>query len=669
MARQVNGHLGTFSTVVELTAKFPPASSIGCSANVGTAIPYIKYWCDGSVWAGVSASQIQSLVSGDQLVFAGVMNDSSATAIATNNAELARIAAEYTQQGVWLHFPGTYYFSTGVIFRAGITLSGLGRSAPLYFVPTVADARLFAWSAESAHASQVNEEGQLVGVGIHNLHIFGSREIRCNGILFNRCDAGHITNLFVEKFKGYALKMSNCREFKAHGYTTRFCGYTDLANGANNVGGTIFDSPSGSLDATNMNLFTGFQPVYSFGPEVTLDGAYANTFDNYVIHSLARADTAFETLFVAANPIYNGAAAAAGWDSGGNPLNEYAAMHVNATGGVRADVSGCAFQDSFAHYNHTFINKTNTNGQTSNRNALGVGRFIGAGSIHTVLATGAGDVQFTRAVIEAVGFWGANVTINASTDIATVDSNASGSCCVGVPLTGTPCYITAAGSPTNLPQTRQYYVIRISSTTMKFATSYANAIAGTAIDIGSTGTTVVVYAGGALITALGGSTVAINEQSYLNDGRTVMWFDDTSAIYGMPRIGTTWSQGPKARQISDEKLIFEGRNISLAATGDKALTKRLGGWRASVSRIVVYNRGTTSSATGVLEFWTSTGGGGTAIAATTTLTNATTDGAIQEVTVASTGKNANALLTMYARCTTAVADGVVDILVYGYPAD
>ena len=48
MARQVNGHLGTFASIEALTAKFPPSESIGCSANVGTAIPYTKAWCDGS---------------------------------------------------------------------------------------------------------------------------------------------------------------------------------------------------------------------------------------------------------------------------------------------------------------------------------------------------------------------------------------------------------------------------------------------------------------------------------------------------------------------------------------------------------------------------------------------------------------------------------------------
>jgi len=71
MARQVNGHLGTFASIEALTAKFPPSESIGCSANVGTAIPYTKAWCDGSEWALVQAPQIQALVSGARNIASG----------------------------------------------------------------------------------------------------------------------------------------------------------------------------------------------------------------------------------------------------------------------------------------------------------------------------------------------------------------------------------------------------------------------------------------------------------------------------------------------------------------------------------------------------------------------------------------------------------------------
>ena len=51
MARQINGHVGNFTTSTELTTKFSPSEYIGCSANVGTTVPYVKYWCNGQTWA------------------------------------------------------------------------------------------------------------------------------------------------------------------------------------------------------------------------------------------------------------------------------------------------------------------------------------------------------------------------------------------------------------------------------------------------------------------------------------------------------------------------------------------------------------------------------------------------------------------------------------------
>lgn len=56
-------------------------------------------------------------------------------------------------------------------------------------------------------------------------------------------------------------------------------------------------------------------------------------------------------------------------------------------------------------------------------------------------------------------------------------------------LTGTRVQLTTTTTlPAGLSTATDYYVIRVTDTTCKFATSYANAIAGTAIDITTTGT-------------------------------------------------------------------------------------------------------------------------------------------------------------------------------------
>lgn len=56
MARNINGFVGTYSSIAELSTKFPPSEYMGCSANVGVVPPYSKYWCDGINWSGLNAT-------------------------------------------------------------------------------------------------------------------------------------------------------------------------------------------------------------------------------------------------------------------------------------------------------------------------------------------------------------------------------------------------------------------------------------------------------------------------------------------------------------------------------------------------------------------------------------------------------------------------------------
>lgn len=80
----------------------------------------------------------------------------------------------------------------------------------------------------------------------------------------------------------------------------------------------------------------------------------------------------------------------------------------------------------------------------------------------------------------------ATFTADAGTDIMTYTSTTS------IPsnlLTGTRCRCTTSGTlPAGLATATDYYLIKVSDTTYKLATSYANAIAGTQIDITDAGT-------------------------------------------------------------------------------------------------------------------------------------------------------------------------------------
>jgi len=74
----------------------------------------------------------------------------------------------------------------------------------------------------------------------------------------------------------------------------------------------------------------------------------------------------------------------------------------------------------------------------------------------------------------------------ATTNVNTTDNIIT---TTNVPVTGTPCIYNAdyATILTGLDEFTTYYVIYLSSTTLKLATSYTNALAGTAVDLTGTG--------------------------------------------------------------------------------------------------------------------------------------------------------------------------------------
>jgi hypothetical protein len=126
-----------------------------------------------------------------------------------------------------------------------------------------------------------------------------------------------------------------------------------------------------------------------------------------------------------------------------------------------------------------------------------------SGHIVTAAATTAPG---TFALIDIIGFYrvtsvtttSAQVTTNTiSTRTATFTADAGTDVCThtsttSIPsniLTGTRCRCTTTTTlPAGLATATDYYFIRVSDTTYKLATSYANAIAGTAINITDAGT-------------------------------------------------------------------------------------------------------------------------------------------------------------------------------------
>jgi hypothetical protein len=104
--------------------------------------------------------------------------------------------------------------------------------------------------------------------------------------------------------------------------------------------------------------------------------------------------------------------------------------------------------------------------------------------------------------------------------------------------TGVKVTLTTAGAlPTGLAVLTDYYLIVVDANTIKFATSQANALAGTAIDLtgaGSGTSTVVVT------TTIAGSVKLQKTDDLVNvagDGSSPTWFDVTSSSQNF--TGTT----------------------------------------------------------------------------------------------------------------------------------
>lgn len=129
-------------------------------------------------------------------------------------------------------------------------------------------------------------------------------------------------------------------------------------------------------------------------------------------------------------------------------------------------------------------------------------KYLSAGHVITAAAT---TVPCVAVLVDVIGFYRVTsvtattaqattntlsqsdtFTADAGTDICTYTSTAN------IPsniLTGTRVRLTSSGTPpAGLATATDYYVIKVSDTTFKLATSYANSIAGTAIDITSAGT-------------------------------------------------------------------------------------------------------------------------------------------------------------------------------------
>jgi len=101
MARQVNGFVGNFTSLTDLNTKYPPAEHAGCSANFIINGITVKYWSNGTVWAGADSSATQALVSTDGIA-----------------APVSNLSAAVGSAGV---LTGAYYYTLTFVTALGET--------------------------------------------------------------------------------------------------------------------------------------------------------------------------------------------------------------------------------------------------------------------------------------------------------------------------------------------------------------------------------------------------------------------------------------------------------------------------------------------------------------------------------------------------------------------
>ena len=172
-----------------------------------------------------------------------------------------------------------------------------------------------------------------------------------------------------------------------------------------------------------------------------------------------------------------------------------------------------------------------------------IDRFPGAVSIGKKLAS-----LFPTAL-------SATVTVDAGTDIFTI---ASGT----VPVTGYPVKVSTTGViPTGILTTSVYFVIRLSSTTFKLASSVVNANASTALNItdAGTGTHTVVTVNPQIINHI------------IEDKRSgVIFFQDSNGYVWYLTSGS--SNALLLHQFSSPASNAKGNGIALLLTSDSTAT-------------------------------------------------------------------------------------------------
>lgn len=508
-----------------------------------------------------------------------LVNDFSATAMAYNDALLAAAFAAVPDYGGVIEFPPNFiFFSAPHVVNKRVLLRGVGGFASRpFFIPAVANDIWVTWTNAGAPAASLTDENQLDGPGVMHMKPRSNRSIRANCFKFVRCDNIVLDNAFPFGFKGFSFNFQRCREPYTNGVRTRFCGYIDPADAANNVPDIIIASTEATGDTSNFWQAAQIFCIYPFGPGIRLDNTQEMNFDKLMVHHMPRANTSLEVI------VKDQFGGTLGFNGAGVAQNLYAELHTSP-GGAAATVSGRPWAPHF-------LSTAPYQVRNSNKVKLGRGRILGGATEHVLWADNS-EVIVSDMYVEAAATTQYSSTFTVAGNVLTVASGA-------LPETASPVWVASTGTlPAGLARRTTYYVIKTGPTTCSLAATIDDAEAGTPIALsGGSGTHTLTSLGGYAILATNGSRVH-HTNTGLNNAYGAGFADDTSIITGaaLPIPVSQVVGNPIAPQNTGEQLLFALRNAAMDSTADQVLRKIHGGRRVVFSRAVAVDKAGNASA-------------------------------------------------------------------------
>lgn len=510
-----------------------------------------------------------------------------------------------------------------------------GENEPWTWEPTTPGQTLFQWfyrrydgadglSGNYVVSPMANSEGQLENCGARGVVVLGNRVNKANAWRMVGTDHGFFQDCQVRGVAGFALDAQNVREFNVQNFITRFNGWVDPNDPSTGVanmylaGNYMPENYGVNRENSNLNTWENVQLTFSFYHELVVNGAFYNSFDGFLIHQLPRANYSLETIIATQFPDLRlgGASTPAnqsyGWDASGTPKNPYAALHqgaANVAAVNSTDNQGTAPRNWLRGFGNA---KGILNMGQSRMLRLDNGRIVGAGTPNVVTNVDSSSISFGQVDATAAGASEWTVSMDSIGNGLFTASYYSGGLAV-LPETGTTVGITAlSSSPLPFLQGSTFYLIRVSDTTFRLATTYQNALDSVAATFTATGAGLRFRMGGEVFASLKNSELVLSGLGEYSDGRIAAFADPTSIITERKTTTSTWAEGPGLPSSREIVKIGEARGINLKNSGDYLFKKICQGNRVVPVSLVIdrYSGGVRPNAAKA-AIYTAAGGTGT----------------------------------------------------------